>query len=90
VVEVVVFQDQVQEEMVVLVVEELQYQDQEDQVIHPQQAHHKEIMVELEELVEQMIVVVAEVDLVALEEMHLHLLVELAEMERQMILQEVV
>jgi|TARA_R100001129_G_scaffold39285_1_gene26402 hypothetical protein len=90
VVEVVVFQDQVQEQMEDLVAEDLQYQDQEDQVIHLQQVHHKEIMVELEEHVELMTVVVAEVDLVALEEMQLHPKQETVEQEQQTILQEVV
>tara|TARA_R100001460_G_scaffold9158_1_gene22387 strand:+ start:73 stop:342 length:270 start_codon:yes stop_codon:yes gene_type:complete len=89
VVEVVVFHLE-QEEVAVLVAEDLQHQGQEDQVIHLQQVRHKEIMVELEEHLELMTVVVVEVDLVALEEMQLHLLVELVEMERQMILQEVV
>ncbi len=71
--------------------EELHNQeDVEDQVIIPLQVLLKETLEEMEELVEQTTLVVAEVVPVEQEEMHPHLKQEMAEQEQQTILQEVV
>ena len=75
--------------LVVLVVEDL-LMVVEVVVMTLLQVLHKETMVHQEELVEQTIVVVAEVDLAEQDLQRLHLKEEMVEQEQQTILQEVV